>query len=251
MLPQMNANGICYLIALLCAGSSITLAILRFVEGGKAYDASIGVVAALGAFFGLLPRIIDHFRTHRSASEPENVLQHRLEMEAKFKAEFQTNFSDGYAPRVIIRDLQRMDKYPDTTPNRRRISAWARMELKGLYERGIELYYEIVTIKHEEVDGAWRLADHDEENTETGAVLARIPYEFINRLNPNGDCYYPEPHIFCAFKGIGGTAFQELVLYRIVKISGGDVFMPLGPVADAQRLYDRWKRIADTKIRAN
>ena len=244
----MNVTGLCYLIALLCAGSGITLAILRFNENAKAYDPYIGIVAALGTLFGLLPRVIDHFRAQRSASEPANILRHRLEMEAKFKAEFQKDFSTGYAPRVIIRDLGRIDKYPDVRPNGRRISAWTRMELKGLYERGIELYYEIVTIKHQGFDDSWRLADHDEEDAETAAVLARIPYEFIERLNPEGDCYYPEPHIFCRFKGIGGTAFQEIVLYRILKTSGGDVFMPLGPLADAKRLYDRWKRISATKL---
>lgn len=245
----MTASGFCYLVALLCAGSGITLAILRFALPGPGYDPYIAIVAAIGGLFGLLPRIIDHFRSHRSVASPENILQHRLDMEAKFRREFEANFAEGYAPRVIIRDLNRLDRYPDVTPNRKRISAWARMELKGLYERGIELYYEIVTLKHEPVDDAWRLADHDEEGVETGAVLARIPYEFIKRLNPDGDCYYSEPHIFCLFNGIGGTAFQELILYRIVTTSGTEIFMPVGTLTEAKRRYDRWKRIAASRVR--
>jgi len=100
-----------------------------------------------------------------------------------------------------------------------------------------------MSIKFVEVDDAWRLADYDEEGVETGAVLARIPYEFIKRLNPRGDCYYPEPHVFCTFEGIGGTPLQKLVVYRIIKVGNSESFIPASDLESAKQLYEKWKRI--------
>ena len=76
--------------------------------------------------------------------DPAKVLKHRT----KWKAEFERQIELMKNHNLIIRDLVRMDSYPDIDGKAKGISPWFKTEFKGLYHRGFEVFLRIESIKY-------------------------------------------------------------------------------------------------------
>jgi hypothetical protein len=118
----------------------------------------------------------------------------------------------GYAPEAIIRDLARMDAYPQVDDRPWGVSPWFKVETKRQYHRGLEVF---LSVEELEVDG--QTARHP--NPRRGADLAkfyvvgRIPFDAIVSIDWEGDEYYPTPHIYCWFEQADGP-YEAVVLYE-------------------------------------
>lgn len=129
----------------------------------------------------------------------------KLERRAKWKPIFEELILERRRSKlrsdVIIRDIRRLDQYPDTT-DKKGISAWFRVGLADTYHRGIQVALGIHSLVWEESERSYRLADWDqgEEATINGYLVGFIPYEAIEHVDPNGDEYYSYPHIYCNFQ---------------------------------------------------
>jgi hypothetical protein len=111
---------------------------------------------------------------------------------------------------VIIRDVRRVDEYPDTTKGRG-ISPWYKCGLMGTYHKGIllGLSWEMLT---SEGANSWRYTNHQagESGDLKVILIGYVPYENIEAINWNGDEYYGEPHFYCHFDAKRGEPYEKL-----------------------------------------
>lgn len=149
-----------------------------------------------------------------NTSTPVEILEQR----EKIKKEFERNVppKDGSIShgRAIIRDINRMDQYPDVDSKNKGISPWFRLEIKGTYHRGIEFFMRVVSVKYEPECKAWRMAEYEEEESENAFLVGRILFENIVKTIWEGDRYYPEPHFYCQFSTKKKEPYEKLLLYR-------------------------------------
>ena len=141
-----------------------------------------------------------NFSRRRKLSTSEVV-----ELRKKWKAEFEPRIWDTHKNKlrqdVIIRDMKRIDNYPDIDDKSKKSSPWFRAGLVGTYHRGIYvgLTWEMLT-----KDGKgerWRKTNY--EAGETGDInvllIGSIPFESIDNVDWDGDEFYHYPHIYCFF----------------------------------------------------
>jgi hypothetical protein len=116
---------------------------------------------------------------------------------------------------AIIRDLKRLDSYPDVDERNKGISSWFKVELKDLYHRGIEAFISFPReLVMDEKQGKWRFAKSDEEKEKILAYpVGRVPFDCIEEIDWEGDEYYPIPHIYCRFEMQDGQPYEEIVFY--------------------------------------
>ena len=132
----------------------------------------------------------------------EEKIERRERWRPIFEAEVTKNWREKLRSDVIIRDVRRMDKYPDIDEKARGISPWFRVGLADTYHRGILVGFhwdELVTTP----EGGWREKDFNEDG-EDGEIVkvlvaGRIPYDAIETVNLDGDEFYYYPHIYCHF----------------------------------------------------
>lgn len=105
---------------------------------------------------------------------------------------------------VIIRDVKRMDIYPETDDDKG-ISPWFKLGLIGQYHRGVMFGLRISALIFEESEGKWRKADWETEKDQSvnAYLVGYIRYEDIASVDWKGDEYYSFPHIFCHFRRSG------------------------------------------------
>jgi len=122
-----------------------------------------------------------------------------MELRSKRKAQFEkfiwTGHQQGYHADVIIRDMKRLDAYPDVDENEKGISPWFRLGLVETCHRGIMVAHTWGGLI-KDGDG-WRSPDYKAgEKPELKALLiSNIPYENIEQVDWNGDEFYGYPHL--------------------------------------------------------
>jgi len=146
--------------------------------------------------------------------------QQKIELRQKWKPRFEEHIRDRFARKirsdVIIRDVKRVDQYPDTKENVEGSAAWFRLGLVGTYHRGILVAFQwnkLVQVGEAE----FRFLDHDNDSQEAKdhaikvLQIGMIPFENIQDVDFAGDEYYNYPHIYCHFANKGGP--YERVAY--------------------------------------
>lgn len=150
--------------------------------------------------------------------------QERLAIRQKWKPRFEEYLLDRNSKDLrsdtIIRDVKRMDQYPDLDEKAKGISPWFRVGLAGTYHRGIYVGFQW----HDLVDlgnGKYRVLDilnHDKDDEELRRAAIRvvelgsIPFENIEDVDFDGDEYYGYPHIYCHFV-IKKQPYEKIALY--------------------------------------
>jgi hypothetical protein len=128
-----------------------------------------------------------------------------VELRKKWKAEFEPRVWDAHKKQlrrdVVIRDMERIDNYPDIDDNKKGISPWFRVGLVGIYHRGIQIGMGWETLTKDSKSERWRNTDY--KAGETGDIkvllIGLIPFENIDNVDWDGDEYYGYPHIYCLF----------------------------------------------------
>lgn len=132
----------------------------------------------------------------------------KIELRQKWKPRFEEHIRDHFARKlrsdVIIRDVKRIDQYPDTKDKEKGISSWFRLGLVGTYHRGILVAFQWNGLV-EVGKGKFRFIDYgkDDQHTKDDALkvlqVGMIPFENIEDVDFEGDEYYNYPHIYCHF----------------------------------------------------
>jgi hypothetical protein len=111
---------------------------------------------------------------------------------------------------VIVREIRRKDTYPDPDDSLRGISPWFKVELKGTYHAGIEVFLSIQSVLIS--DGvAHPTRDTDNPAVQTVFVVGRIPYSAIEVIDWEGDEYYGFTHIYCRFRPWGRGPYESVL----------------------------------------
>jgi hypothetical protein len=170
-----------------------------------------------------------------------------LELRRKWKLEFERNLrvlnhALTYGD-AIIRDVSRMDSYPDVEPKRKGISPWFKIEIKGLYHRGVEVFLRIESLKYVESAQGLRFARYGEEGAINAYVVGKIPFEVIKSVEWNGDEYYSCPHIYCAFSKRKKQPYEDIVFYRREHGVESDYFIEIAKYDDVLKLSKKYPRL--------
>jgi hypothetical protein len=126
-----------------------------------------------------------------------------VELRSKWKPQFEKYLGEinrkELRSDVIVRDMKRLDAYPDLDENEKGISPWFRLGLVGTYHRGILVAHGWGTLTKDE--DAWRYTDYKagERGDLKVLLISSIPYENIEQVDWDGDEYYGYPHIYCWF----------------------------------------------------
>jgi hypothetical protein len=149
-----------------------------------------------------------------------DVLRHRQ----RIKSEIQERFSVSAqvplenAVEVLIRDVDRIHQYPEAKVQEEegKASPFFKTELRGLYHSGIEVYLRVVELWEDPGCGAWALAKAGEDYSSTAFLIGRIPFDWIQHIDPAGDEYDFTPHIFCRFSK-RGAPYEEIRVRKIYR----------------------------------
>lgn len=160
--------------------------------------------------------------------------QEKIALRQKWKPRFEEHIQDNHVQKlrsdIIIRDVNRVDQYPDSVEKEKGISSWFRMGLVGVYHRGIYVsfqWHRLVDIG----DGKYRFLDilgHDKDKKELEdssikvIQLGSIPFENIEDVNFEGDEYYGYPHIYCHFS-IKKQPYEKISLYTKGQLFSGSL----------------------------
>ena len=155
----------------------------------------------------------------------------KIALRLKWKRKLDKLIHDNHARKlrrdVIIRDVRRIDRYPDTDESAKGISPWFRMGLVGTYHRGIYVLFEwrrLVEVsegKYFDLDTIDHGKDSDEleKRAIKVAKLGLIPFENIEEVDFEGDEHYPYPHIYCHF-AIKRRPYEKVAFFKEDRLFG-------------------------------
>jgi hypothetical protein len=174
--------------------------------------------------YSILKDIWSAIRGRRRRLTPERVLELRQKWKKEIEPILWKRTRDKLGLDVIIRDVKRLDHYPDNTDaNRHGISAWFKAGLSSTYHNGIEVnrgWYGLV----QDANG-WRLQKlHGEEGSKTVALILTIPYERIEHIDWSGDTFYGNSQVYCHFDAKDGTPYEDAFYATQEQNPGGPFF---------------------------
>ncbi|MDP3292672.1 MAG: hypothetical protein Q8M43_11645 [Sulfuricurvum sp.] len=154
---------------------------------------------------------------------PGELVKHREELRKQFQEEIYKCRVKNLRKDVIIRHVNRMDSYPHVEENHKGISPWFKGALLDTYHKGIMVWLRSGTL----TDGAhgYRFTNYKKEEKGDIRVLmvGKIPYEYIECVNFDGDEYYYFPHIFCHFAN-KGEPYEEIVFCEEIDMGNGPTY---------------------------
>jgi hypothetical protein len=143
--------------------------------------------------------LLAYIRGKRRFLSPKEIIELRQKWKPQFEAEILKNHKEKLRSDVIIRDLKRIDSYPELEETKG-ISPWFRAGLVGTYHRGIlvGLRWGDLTTHHGD---KWRYTNYQagEKGDLKVLLIGSIRYEDIDGVDWDGDEYYYYPHIYCYF----------------------------------------------------
>ena len=166
-----------------------------------------------GFIYSLLKDAWGALRRRRRQLSPAQILELRQKWKPLFEEEIRKTHTQKLRKDIIIRDVKRLDNYPNVNEKAKGISPWFRIGLMGTYHKGIlvGLRWGELT-KHGEGDD-WRYTDY--KAGETGdlkvILIGYIAFENIEAVDWDGDEYYYFPHIFCYFDAKRKEPYEALV----------------------------------------
>ena len=162
--------------------------------------------SGISSVYSILKDIRSFVRRRFNSLSPEEQLSRREKWKERFREEIWKTEEKELRQDVIIRDVRRLNEYPNTTEGKG-ISSWFRVGLVGQYHRGVELGLSIHSLAFEEnenLKGAWRYANRDEDDEiHLVYLIGYVRYDDIEMVDWFGDEYYSFPHIYCHFSWRG------------------------------------------------
>ena len=195
-----------------------------------AYSARMGAESLL---IGLIQFAVSALRFvtdswDRYRRTPSERLRHSLALKKEVNGKLWKVLAETNGE-AIIRELRRKDSYPEIDENLRSVSQWFKVELKGTYHAGIEVFTSIQHVLIEQ-GVARRVADANDPAGQTVYVVGRIPYAAIEGIDWEGDEYYGFTHIYCRFRiGRRLGPYASTVLYEV----------PARDLGEGRKYYER------------
>jgi len=143
---------------------------------------------------------------------PSEVIRLRQKWKTEFEEKLFERRKAGLRRDVIVRDMRRIDDYPNINDGEKGISPWFRTGLVGVYHKGILLGLRWETLTMDQTHNRWRYTNY-QANEKGGLkviLIGYVPYENIETVNWDGDEYYGFPHIYCYFDAKRKEPYETL-----------------------------------------
>ncbi len=159
------------------------------------------VIAIIGGIVTLITFKEQIIKFLRGSFLPRLTNPEKINKRESFRKEFEDFFiqawKKNYTPNAIIRDVKRIDAYPEAQ-ERKGISPWFKVGLLDNYYRGILVGLSAVRLIS--TPEGLRYPKSSEEGDVLAFKVGEIPFDSIERVNWDGDEYYIMPHIYCHFE---------------------------------------------------
>jgi hypothetical protein len=152
-----------------------------------------------------------YWRGRKRRLTPQEILALRAKWKPQFSEWLLTHNHKKLRTDVIVRDLKRMDNYPDTAEGKG-ISAWFRSAVIDTYEKGIMLGLGFGTyeLMHDEATDTYYFPAKGQRGNTKLMFTGFVPFENIESVDWDGDQYYSYPHIYCYFDMKGKQPYERL-----------------------------------------
>jgi hypothetical protein len=171
--------------------------------------------------------------------------QEKLALRLRWKTEFEQKLAaqqtkDIKSIEVIIRDMRRMDHYPDAKGGKG-ISPWFNGHVLYTYERGIMIGLSWESLKIADDGDNLRFCNWEEPGDIKLMRMGLIPYEGIEHVDWHGDHYYAYPHIYCYFDQKLGQPYERVVFCKQGETSYTDYWTEVADYEDVRSLSKKMK----------
>lgn len=166
-----------------------------------------------GLIYTVLKDAWSALRGRRRRLSSAEILELRQKWKPLFEKEIWKTHAEKLRKDVIIRDMKRLDHYPDVDRKEKGISPWFRIDLMGTYHKGILVGLRWGELTRHGEEGGWRYTNYKagESGDLKVILIGRIPFENIESVDWDGDEYYYFPHIYCYFDAKRKEPYEELV----------------------------------------
>jgi len=199
---------------------------------------------SLGTLYELLKDVLAFILKRLKKPDPVDILEKRK----KWRSEFETYFYGKKAGLIygeaIVRDLSRMDEYPDSVDSKAGLSPWFKVEVKDLYHRGVEVILRIDSLVRVEKPNGWRFGRYDESGAINAFLVGKIPFDVIRAVEWKGDNHYRCPHIYCDFNKKHKQPYEDLVYYEAQGGLEHRYFEEIARFSDVTKISKRFRRKA-------
>ena len=156
-------------------------------------------------------------------SSPAEKVKHRETLRKEFEGELTEMRAKKLRSDVIIRDVDRVDGYPNTSDEETGISSWFRLGMLETYTKGVKVLLQIGNLT--QTEGGLRYTDHKagEKGDIKAFLIGEIPFDSIVAVNWEGDEYYYFPHIYCHFNH-EGEPYERLIFCEKVDMGNGHTY---------------------------
>ncbi len=191
--------------------------------------------------YSVLKDALGAFRGRRRQLSAAQILELRQKWKPLFEEEIRKTDTEKLRKDVIIRDVKRLDNYPEVDCEAKGISPWFRVGLVGTYHKGILVGLRWGELTNHGNEEDWRYTNH--KAGETGDIKAiligRIPFENVEAVDWDGDEYYYFPHIYCHFDAKRKEPYEEVV-YCVEKCLPGGL-----PFYVEVATYEKVRKLSD------
>ncbi len=156
-------------------------------------------------------------------SSPAEQVRHREQLRKEFQYELGEMSAKNIRSDVIIRDVDRVDGYPNAQKGDSGISSWFRIGLLETYTRGVKFLLRTGMLTS--TDQGLRYTDRKagEKGDTRAFLIGEVPYDSIISVNWSGDEYYYSPHIYCHFDH-NGEPYERLIYCVEVDMGHGHTY---------------------------
>jgi hypothetical protein len=140
------------------------------------------------------------------------------ELRSDFELHLPAKNKYGYYCDAIVRDIKRIDSFPDQATEWKEMSPYFKVAIKDLYHRGIEVFTGIPQGIKKDMYGDWHFVNYSDEDTILVYCVGKIPFDSIDHVDWGRD----EPHIYCRFKG--GDPFEARPFYTKFDADSEEVY---------------------------
>lgn len=192
----------------------------------SAWQRTISMLEYIGgsAIYALLKDGWALMRGRRRRLKPAEILALRQKWKKEFEPKIFERHRKELGLDVIVRDMKRLDNYPDDVTPKKGVSAWFKAGLMATYHNGLQMGLGWYSLKKDK--SGWRHVDHrnEEEGDATVVMIGDIPYENIETIDWTGDTFYGNPQLYCHFDASRGQPYQRLYFCTEHQNPGGSRF---------------------------
>ncbi len=177
---------------------------------------------APGFVYSLVKDAWSKIRPKRRVLTPAQIVESRQKWKAEVEPWIVENCRKKLRHDVIIRDMKRIDRYPETS-DEQGISPWFRGALVGTYHRGVQIGLTWAELTMHSDGESYRRTNYDagEKGDINTLLIGLIPYENIENIDWDGDEYYNYPHLYCYFLRQRREPYERLAYFTEIVPSHG------------------------------